>query len=131
MWEILSPVIANTLAVVVTALIGWAAAALQRKFNIEIEASYRASLHSAIMSGVNAALTRVGGLVAPLPPSMKVEIIDQAVDYAQKSVPDAIKALDATPEVLGSLAASKLGLIANAQQQPPTPLVVTPDTLRP
>jgi hypothetical protein len=129
MWDILTPIISNALAVIVMAAIGWLATTVQRKFNIEIEASYRNSLHSAVMSGVNAALSRIGGRASELPASLKVEVVDQAVAYAQKSVPDAIEALRATPEVLGSLASAKLGLIATAQTQEPSQIVVTPDTM--
>ena len=131
MWDIISPLIANTLAVILTGLIGWAATALQRKFNIEIEASYRESLHRAVMTGVNAALARVGGLVEPLPPTMKVQVIDEAIEYTKKSVPDAIRHLDVSPEVLGSLATSKLNLIDTQQRLPATQLPEpAPDPMR-
>lgn len=130
MWDVISPILANTLAVVLTALIGWAATALQKKFNIEIEASYRESLHRAIMSGVNAALSRVGGLVEPLPPQTKTEVVDQAIAYARKSVPDAIESLKATPEVLGAMASAKLNIIATEQSKAPVPLATAQDSMR-
>lgn len=123
-WEVLSPVLANVLAIAATAMIGWAATAIHAKFGVEVEASYRDSLHSAIMSGVQAGLARVGGLVAPLKPNVRLEVIDSAVNYAQRSVPEAIQALNPAAAVLADLAASKLNMIATAQQ-PISPIVAT------
>lgn len=126
MWEIISPVIANTIALVLTGLIGWAVTTVQKKYNIEIEESYRTSLHQALMSGVNSALARIGTQAEPLSPARKIEVIDQAVAYAKKSVPDAIKKLGPSAEVMGNLAASKLLL---ATQQQIVPAVAIPVSL--
>lgn len=127
LWDVISPVIANTLAIILTGVITWVANTVRQKYNIEIEQSYRESLHKALMSGINAALLRVGGLVEPLPPGTKVEVINQAVAHAQKSVPDAIKTLGATTDVLGNLATSKLNMVATEQQMQ-QPIVVQPAT---
>lgn len=71
----------------------------KRRWGIDIEARHREALHSALMSGVRAALDRgLSGRAA----------VDAAVEHATQSVPDAIGALDPTIEVLATIAKSKL-----------------------
>lgn len=71
----------------------------KRRWGIDIEARHREALHSALMSGVRAALDRgLSGRAA----------IDAALDHAGQSVPDAISALNPTVDVLASIAKAKL-----------------------
>lgn len=71
----------------------------KKRWGIEIEAKHREALHSALMSGVRAALDRgLSGRAA----------VDAAVDHAAQSVPDAMAALNPTVEVLASIAKAKL-----------------------
>lgn len=83
-----------------TIIINRAARVAQDRWGIEIEARHREALHSAIMSGVLAALAR--GLTGQA-------VIQAARVYAQDSVPDAIRGLpQATEKVLASIAEAKL-----------------------
>lgn len=69
------------------------------RWGIEIEARHREALHSAIMSGIRAALTKgLSGQAA----------IDAAIVYANDSVPDALEALGPSFETITALAGAKL-----------------------
>ena len=80
-------------------VIAKAAAAAQERWGIEIEARHREALHSAIMSGIRAALGRkLSGTAA----------IDAAISYAAISVPDAMVKLAPSRAILTDLAGAKL-----------------------
>lgn len=95
----LAPHILELLAGALSALIGWAAMAAKRKWGLDIESRHREALHSALMTGARMALDRA---ISPQGAA------DLAVGYAEASVPDAIKALRPTPEVLINLARAKV-----------------------
>lgn len=69
------------------------------RWGIEIEAKHREALHSALMSGIRAALSK--GLSGQ-------EAVAAAIAYAQDSVPDAMERLGPSIQVLSSLAEAKL-----------------------
>lgn len=94
----LTPLILQGAAALLTILLAWATLTLKRKLGLDIEARHREALHSAIMSGVQAALDGT-------PPA---KIIEDAVVYARRSVPDAIAALSAPDSVLRKLAEAKM-----------------------
>jgi phage-related protein len=69
------------------------------RWGIEIEARHREALQTALMSGIQAALSR--GESGP-------DAISSAVKHAAESVPDAITALKPASGVLASIAEGKL-----------------------
>ena len=91
--------ILGILAPILTALIGWAAAAINRKTGIDVEEKHRLALHSAIMTGVRLALAN--GM-------SKEAVVTAALDHARLSVPDAINALGAGKTVLINIAEAKM-----------------------
>ena len=112
--KILEPYALTLLSVVATAIIGWVAALIQRSTGITIEAKYRDSLHSALVTGISAGLTKLDARAADVSIDTKSQLITDAIRWAQKSVPDAIKALGASPDDLAKLAAAKLNLLIEA-----------------
>lgn len=101
-----SPHILELLGVLLTGIIGWAAAAARRKWGIEIEARYREALHSALMTGAQLAMKHeLTGKAA----------IDLVLRYIKQSVPDAIGNLKPSPDVLTDLAKAKLEQVAQAK----------------
>lgn len=95
----LMPHILEVAGVVVAILLAGLTRTLKDRWGIEIEARHREALHSALMSGIRAALGRgLAGQAA----------IDAAVSYARQSVPDALSRLDPDAGVLADLASSKL-----------------------
>lgn len=79
--------------------IGWAALRFHAWTGIQIEARHRDALHSALMTGARAALSR--GLPVQ-------QAVDYAVGYAQTSVPGAVAKLRPSEPVLQQLARAKL-----------------------
>ena len=71
----------------------------KQRWGLEIEARHRDALHSALMSGVRAALA--GGLTGRA-------AVDAAIEHAARSVPDAIGRLDPTAQVITAIAEAKL-----------------------
>jgi len=94
-----APHVLELLGLAITGIIGWAAAAVRRKWGIEIEARHREALQSALLNAARLALRReLTGAAA----------INLILEYAGRSVPDAISALRPGPEVMIDLAKAKL-----------------------
>ena len=101
-----SPHILELLGVLLTGIIGWAAAAVRKKWGIEIEARHREAMHSALLTGAQLALKHeLTGKAA----------VDLILRYIKQSVPDAIGSLNPSTEVLTDLAKAKLEQVAQAK----------------
>ncbi|NEX47618.1 hypothetical protein [Pseudotabrizicola algicola] len=97
-WELL-PMLLQLIGAVLGLFLIWAARTAKNRWGIEIEARHREALHSAIMSGIRASLSR--GTVGE-------DAINEAILHAGSSVPDAIAALNPGAGVLVSIAEAKL-----------------------
>lgn len=93
------PTILQLIAAALGALMIRATSLASSRWGIEIEAKHREALHSAIMSGIAAALSK--GLTG-------TAAISSALSYTVNSVPDALAALKPSQEVLNALAEAKL-----------------------
>lgn len=93
------PALVALFGTVMTIILNRAAAVARERWGIEVEARHREALHSAIMSGVQAALLRG---------AKRSDAVEAAITYARKSVPDAIGKLAPGPDVLKSIAEAKL-----------------------
>ena len=102
---IIAQVILPIVATIVTAIIGWAAAQARARWGIEIEARQREALHSALMTGAQLALSRLG------PQASQTALTAEAVKYAQGSVPGAISGLRPAAGVLSDLALAKIATL--------------------
>ena len=100
----LMPVALSGLSVLLTALIGSAAHTAKQRWGLDIEARHREALHSALMSGIRAAVERG--------PEEAVEVlVQEAVEHAKASVPDALLRLRPDEAILQNLARSKLAQV--------------------
>jgi hypothetical protein len=103
------------ISVILTMIIGWAAALFQRVTFIKVEDSWRESIHSAAMTGITSALSRFGVQADDLKtsPNLKTQIIGEAANWIFRSVPDALKGLglDKHPDKVAQLVESKIGLL--------------------
>lgn len=95
----LAPHVLELIAGLLSAMIGWAAVEAKRKWGLDIEARHREALHSALMNGARMALDRA---------ISQQGAADLAIGYAEASVPDAIRALRPSPEVMVNLARAKV-----------------------
>ena len=119
--EVLAPYVFMAVSGAVVGLLTWATALFKKWTGIQIEARHREALHSAIMTGVSAALARSRTKAASVTVDVKTQAVKEAVEWAYRSVPDALKYLGASPEVLAELAASKITLLAEAPSGTVTP----------
>lgn len=99
---IVAQIVLPIVATITTALIGWAAAKLRARWGIEIEAAQREALHSALMTGAQLALSRLG------PQAPQAALTAAAVEYAERSVPGAMIGLRPAASVLHDLALAKI-----------------------
>lgn len=94
-----APHLLQIASAIVLALIGWAANTVRRKWGVDIEAKYQSDLHTALMTAARLALAKqLTGAAA----------IELALDYAKRSVPDAIRKLNPPQAVIENLAKAKL-----------------------
>lgn len=100
----LLPALTALAMTIITGLLAWVSAWIKARFAIEIEARHRAALHSALETGVARALDKLIELPAVTQASAAV---NDAVAYAERSVPDAIKALAPSKEHLRDMAVAK------------------------
>lgn len=95
----LLPIAVQLASLALAAWIARVAAFAKARWGIEIEARHREALHSALLTGAAAVVTR----------QMTWDTAKSAVKaYARRSVPDALAALRPDPQVLDDLIESKL-----------------------
>ena len=92
------PNVLQIISAILGALLIQGAGIAKTRWGIQIEATHREALHSALMSGIRAALARGEDQQAA---------ITSAIKHATESVPDAMFALKPTSTVLASIAEAK------------------------
>lgn len=99
---------------------------------LNIEARNREALHSALMTGVNAALSKVSDLIGGQAIDVRSTAVAETVNYVMGAVPDAIRGLGLSDARLREMAASKLQQVITGTGLPVAFSVGGPaDTLRP
>ncbi|QDP47441.1 MAG: hypothetical protein GOVbin2371_26 [Prokaryotic dsDNA virus sp.] len=93
------PVLMDAASYLLMAFLIWVGNTVRVHFGIEIEARHREAMHSAIMSGIRAALAR--GLNGP-------DAVQDVVDHVFRSTPDALHKLKPAPGVLENIIEGKL-----------------------
>lgn len=94
-----TPHLLEIAGLMLTAIIGWAANTARRKWGVDIEAKYQADLHTALTTAARLALSKqLTGAAA----------MDLILDYAKRSVPDALSKLNPPQAVIENLAKSKI-----------------------
>ncbi|WP_406646832.1 hypothetical protein QEZ52_00220 [Aliisedimentitalea scapharcae] len=83
LFDQLEPTILEALSVLLMAVIVYVSNLIRRKTGLDIEARHREALHSAIMTGVLAAIKEG-------PDEAKEMLVQKAIGYARVSVPQAI-----------------------------------------
>lgn len=105
---VIVPLAVTVLSGVASAVLALGYSWLKVKWGVDIEAHHRAALHSAIVSGINLAVSKVGSLgrVPEIPVSNPFKRM--ALDYVLKSVPDAIKKFNLTEEKIEQMILAKI-----------------------
>jgi hypothetical protein len=114
LYDIIAPYIFMLVSAAVVGLLTWLTNIIKQWTGIQIEARHREALHSAMMTGVAAALARGRIKASEVTVDVKSQIVKEAVEWAYTSVPDALEALGVGPKALAELAESKIALLAEA-----------------
>lgn len=110
----LQPYIVDGAGVLITAFIGWAATKFSAKTGIEIDAKHRDALHSAIVTGINLGLSRVGEKIEGKPVTASNAVVADAMNWVNKSVPDALDRFKVTPDTLRTMVEAKIPQVTGA-----------------
>ncbi|WP_118138553.1 hypothetical protein [Oceanicella sp. SM1341] len=105
----LAPVALELAGTLASVLVAWLALVAKQRLGLDIEAKHRAALDAAIMTGVRLALRRAGVTLPATGALPDAAQIETAVDYVKRSVPDAVKTLRASEDVLRAKVAAALG----------------------
>lgn len=108
LWDSLSPFISAAAEGAIVAIVGWLATRVNRWTGLNIEARHREALHSAAVTGIDLALSRIGGRADKVDINLKSELVAEAADWVARSVPDALAYLGVTPDKISDLVESKL-----------------------
>lgn len=108
-FDTLQPVIVELLLALILGAATWLMRFLPERMRIEIEAKHRAALHSALETGVGYALD-AAELALRANPAIGVPdaAIGRVLDYVERSVPDAIKKLGPSRQMLQDMARAKI-----------------------
>lgn len=118
LWNALQPVLVSVGTPILMVLVGWVAISIQKKTGIDIEAGHRDALHSAIQSGLGLGLSRIGAFLPKDLISTKNAVIDAALSYIVKSVPDAIAHFGLSDGKLEKLIEAKLEVMLGLPSAP-------------
>lgn len=105
----LSSIVDWVAAAIATAVAGFVAAGLKRLFGVTMEARHREALHSALVTGASLALSMLAELVAQglSPKEARQVALQQGLDHVRQSVPDAIRALKPSGDMLLNMLKAK------------------------
>lgn len=127
LFQLFEPYLVSGLGALVTAIIAYGAAAFQKWTGVKIDQGHRDALHSAAMTGVTMALSRLGVAANSLTIDTRSAVIADAIAWVEKSAPGALKHFSITPDkvstFVGAIVESKMGLLAHAAA--PVPIAVS------
>ena len=97
-YGIVQPYLLAVVSVLATAIVGWLAELLRRKFNLDIDAAHREALQTALTNGAGLLVGKAGNAAAGKKLDLKSAALAEAVNYVLQAVPDAIRHFGITPE---------------------------------
>ncbi len=107
-YNVLQPYLLALVSVIATAIVGWLAELLRRKFNLDIDAAHREALQTALTNGAGLLLGKIGAAAAGRTLDFKSAALAEAVNYVLQAVPDAIRYFGITPEAVAEKLQAKL-----------------------
>jgi hypothetical protein len=114
-WALVAPYLFTAVSAGVVAVLGWLTALFKQWTGIQIEARHREALHSAAMTGVAAAFNKIGQRADTITLDVRTALVKEGVEWMLKSVPDALKYFDLSPQTLATLVEAKLNLLLQAK----------------
>jgi hypothetical protein len=107
-YDALQPYLLAVVSVIATAIVGWLAELLRRKFNLDIDAAHREALQTALTNGAGLLIGKAGAAIAAKKLDLKSAALAEAVSYVLAAVPDAIRHFGITPEAVAEKLQAKL-----------------------
>jgi hypothetical protein len=121
-WTAFQPILETVVGAVVTAALSWAAVQFTRLTGHQIEQKHMDALDSAAKTGLGKFFTKVGS--SPMTVDARSQAVAEAIDWMQRSVPDALAATGLDSPVrrdkLGELVEGKLGQMLLGSGAAPT-----------
>ncbi|MBX3514307.1 MAG: hypothetical protein KIT15_06175 [Xanthobacteraceae bacterium] len=113
-YNVLQPYLVAVVSVLATAIVGWLAELLRRKFNLDIDAAHRDALQTALTNGAGLLIGKAGSALAGKKLDLKSAVLAEAVNYVLQAVPDAIRHFGITPEAVAEKLQAKLPQVSNS-----------------
>lgn len=107
----LKPYITELVGIFVAGVLGYLATLVKAKFGLDIEAKHREALQTALTNAAGLLIAKGDGLAAGINFDVKNPIVAEAVNYALKGAPDAMKYFGLTPERVRDMLAAKVGVV--------------------
>ena len=101
-------IVLQVVVIVATIGIAWLTKTAKTKWGIDIEATHREALHSAVMTAARDIVARIGPADVVDPAKLVGPLRDEWMAHVRRSVPDAIVALSPAPDVLDRLVVGAL-----------------------
>lgn len=114
LYSALQPYLLAVVSVAATAIVGWLAELLRRKFNLDIDAAHRDALQTALVNGAGLLIGKAGSTVAGKKFDLKSAALAEAVNYVLQAVPDAIRYFGITPEAVAEKLQAKLPQVSSS-----------------
>lgn len=102
------PFALEILGMIVLALIGIVSVWLKRKLGLDVEHRHRQALHSAIMTGLGVAFSKLDNKISTYEVTLNSPAMNEVANYVLRSVPDAVRSFGLTEERIKVMAAGKL-----------------------
>jgi hypothetical protein len=118
------PYVVGLVSIAALAIVGYLAELLRRQFNLSIEAKHREALQTAVQNAAGLALNKLGNSLEGKKVDIGSPAIAEAINYAAKAAPDALKKFGLGPEDLRDKIVAKIPQIANTSA-PPAPVAKT------
>lgn len=106
--DIFMPYLMEAAYALIAAAVGWLLVKWTKLTGLNIEASHRDALQTALKNAVNFGLNKLDDKANKASIDVKSAVLAAGIDYVLKSVPDAVKFFGLTPERLADLLEAKL-----------------------
>lgn len=110
----LKPYLVELTGILVAGVLGYLATLVKKKFGLDIEAKHREALQTALTNAAGLLIARGDGLAAGVNFDVKNPLVAEAINYALKGAPDAMKYFGLTPERVRDMLAAKVGVVIAA-----------------
>lgn len=104
LWTAIGAFVLAAVGAVFTFIVNTGMRAFSAWTKIQIEAKYQDYLHRAADTAATVIAADIGKIVEPLSIDVRSAAVARIVQWIERSVPDAVRALGATPEKLGPIA---------------------------